>query len=85
MCSVCSIIATQPAQVQVFLIIRGSKTRDGRELSPEQRFRQMLKSPEMLYLANQPETVLSRIRIVPGDLSGTSLGLEESDTLEMIR
>ena len=45
----------------------------------------MLKSPEMLYLANQPETVLSRIRIVPGDLSGTSLGLEESDTLEMIR
>lgn len=71
--------------LQVFLIIRGSKDRQGNYVSPQNRFDKMLQSPEMQYLAGQTENVLSRIHVVEGDLQGKNLGISDEDRDIMIR
>jgi hypothetical protein len=71
------------APTQVFVVIRPSTNHNGTVTSPQDRLKQLLKGPEFALLHSQMESVLSRITVIPADLSMPSLGLQQDECLNL--
>lgn len=69
--------------MQVYLVIRGSTTRNGTAVSAEDRLRKLLAGPEFQALHSQLKSVLARIKVIAADLATPGLGLTEDDRLQL--
>lgn len=64
-------------------MIRPSKDRQGKYVSPTSRLEQLLKGPEFSLLQKQKERVMSRIAVISADMTEPGFGLTEEEALQL--
>ena len=62
------------------MIIRPSKDREGKIVSPVRRLEDLLRGPEFALLHKQKENLMDRITVISADMTVPGFGMSEEDT-----
>ena len=71
--------------LQVALVIRDSKDRNGKLVKAEDRLQKLLRGPEFQHLHKQMDSILARIQVVSADLATPGFGLSEVERKQLCR